>query len=123
MKNEFSTSWKSSKQPRKQRKYRHNAPSNIRRKFLSVHLSKELRDKHKTRNIPVRKDDKVKITRGAFKGKMGKIVKVLTSKSKVFIENIQNVKNDGTKVYYPIEPSNLTIIELELTDKRRKIGK
>jgi len=123
MKQKFSKSWKSSKQPRKQRKYRHNAPLNIKRKFLSVHLSKELREKYTTRNIPVRKDDKVKIVRGQFKGKTGKIVKVLTKKSKVHIENIQNLKNDGTKTYYPIPPSNLIIMELNLTDKRRKIGK
>ena len=35
----------------------------------------------------------------------------------------QNIKNDGTKTYYPIDPSNLIILELNLTDKKRKIGK
>jgi len=119
----FSRFWKSSKKPRKQRKYRANAPLNIKRKFLSVHLSKELRNKYKTRNIIIRKNDKVKIMRGHFNGKTGKIIKVLTKKSKVFIENIQNIKKDGTKTFYPIEPSNLMILELDLTDKRRKIGK
>ena len=123
MKQKFSKSWKSSKQPRKQRKYRINAPLNIKRKFLSVHLSKELIKKFSTRNIPIRKDDKVKITRGQFKGKTGKIIKVLIKKSRVFVENVQLIKNDGAKVYYPVEPSNLTILELNLTDKRRRIGK
>ncbi|MBS3135191.1 50S ribosomal protein L24 [Candidatus Woesearchaeota archaeon] len=123
MKKKFSKSWVSSKKPRKKRKYRANAPLNIKRKFLSSHLSKELRDKYKIRNIPVRKNDKVKIVRGQFKGKTGKIIKVITKKSKVYIENIQNTKNDGTKVYYPIDPSNLIIIEFDLTDKKRKIGK
>lgn len=119
----FSKSWKSSKSPRKQRKYRTNAPLSIKRKFLSAHLSKELRNKYKTRNVPLRIDDKVKIVTGQFKGKNGKIIKVLMKKSKVFVENIQLSKKDGTKVYYPIEPSNLIITELNLTDKRRKIGK
>ena len=123
MKKKFSKSWKSSKQPRKQRKYRANAPLNIKRKFISSHLSKELREKYSIRNIRIRKDDKVKIIRGQFKGKTGKITKVITKKSKVFIENIQNIKNDGTKTYYPIDPSNLIITELNLTDKKRKIGK
>ena len=123
MKKKFSKSWKSSKKPRKQRKYRANAPLNIKRKFLSSHLSKELKQKYKTRSIPLRMDDKIKIVRGQYKGKTGKIVKVLTKKSKVFIENIQNTKNDGTKTYYPIDPSNLIIIELNLTDKKRKVGK
>ena len=123
MKKKFSKSWKSSKKPRKQRKYRANAPLNIKRKFLSSHLSKELKQKYKIRNISLRTDDKVKIVRGQFKGKTGKIAKVLAKKTKVFIENIQNTKNDGTKTYYPIDPSNLIITELNLTDKRRKIGK
>ena len=123
MKKEFSKAWKASKKPRKQRKYRVNAPLNIKRKFLSAHLSKELIKQYSTRNIPLRKDDKIKIVRGQFKGKVGKIVKVLTKKSKVNVENIQTTKNDGTKTYYPIDPSNLIITELNLTDKKRKIGK
>jgi large subunit ribosomal protein L24 len=123
MKKKFSKSWKSSKKPSKQRKYRANAPLNIKRRFLSSHLSKELREKYKTRNVPVKKNDKVKIMNGNFKGKTGKIFKVLTKKSKVFIEDIQNTKKDGTKTYYPINPSNVMIIELDLTDKKRIIGK
>ncbi|MBS3143720.1 50S ribosomal protein L24 [Candidatus Woesearchaeota archaeon] len=123
MKNKFSKLWGSSKNPRKQKKYRANAPLNIKRKFLSVHLSKELKKKYLTRNTRIRKGDKVKIARGQFKGKTGIISKVLTKKSKVFIENIQNIKNDGTKTNYPIEPSNIIITELNLTDKKRKVGK
>ena len=119
----FSKSWKSSKKPNKQRKYKFNAPLNIKRKFLSVHLPKDLIKKYKTRNITIRTNDKVKILRGQFKGKTGKILKVITKKSKVFIEGIENAKKDGTKTYYPMEPSNLIITELDLTDKRRKINK
>ena len=123
MKKRFSKSWKASKKPRKQRKYRANAPLSIKRKFLSAHLSKELIKKYSTRNVPLRKEDKVKIVRGQFRKKTGKVVKVLVKKSKVYIENIQNMKNDGTKTYYPIDPSNLIILVLNLMDKKRKIGK
>src|SRR3989344_5558766 len=123
MKKRFSKSWKASKKPRKHRKYRANAPLSIKRKFLSAHLSKELIKKYSTRNVPLRKEDKVKIVRGQFRKKTGKVVKVLVKKSKVYIENIQNMKNDGTKTYYPIDPSNLIILELNLMDKKRKIGK
>lgn len=120
MKKKFSKSWKSSKQKRKQRKYIKNAPLNIKHKFLSAHLSKELRQKYKKRSICVRKNDKVKIVRGQFKGKEGKIEKVFTKKSKVYIDNIQITKIDGTKTHYPIHPSNLIITELSLDDKKRK---
>jgi len=55
MKKKFSNSWKASKQVRKQRKFRYNAPLHIKHKFLSAHLSKELMKKYGTRNIPVKK--------------------------------------------------------------------
>jgi len=116
----FSKNWIKSKKPKKQRKYRYNAPLNIKRKFLSVHLSKDLIKKYNIRNIQVRKGDKVKLLRGSFRKKEGKITKVLMKKSKVYVENIQRTKIDGTKINYPLNPSNLMIIELDLTDKKRK---
>ncbi len=45
MKKKFSTSWKASRQIRKQRKYRENAPLHLRNKFMTANLSKELRKK------------------------------------------------------------------------------
>jgi len=118
----FSKLWNKSKKPKKQRKYRYNAPLNIKHKFLGAHLSKELIKKYNKRSIPVRKGDKVKIVRGQFKKKEGTITKVFVKKSKVYIENIQTTKIDGTKVFIPLHPSNLIIIELNLSDKKRKKG-
>ncbi len=122
MKKKFSKSWISSKQPRKQRKYRAKAPLHIKRKFLSVHLSKELIKKHKKRNITVRTGDKVKIVRGQHKKKIGNVTKVDTKKTKVFVEGIENIRKDGTKSLIPLNPSNLIIQELNLDDKKRKIA-
>jgi large subunit ribosomal protein L24 len=115
----FSLSWKSSKQPRKQRKYRYNAPLHIKSKFLSAHLSKQLREKYKKRAIRIRTGDKVKIARGQFKKKEGKVDRVLLKQSKVIIQGIEITKKDGTKTTYPIHPSNLLILELNLEDKKR----
>ena len=120
MKSIFSTSWKSSKQPRKQRKYVYNAPNHIKKKLGSTNLSKELRKKYNKRNIPIRKGDKVKILRGQFKGKVGEITKVDLKNIKVNIDKIELLKKDGNKVPYPITPSNLMITELKLEDKKRK---
>ena len=116
----FSKKWKASKNPRKQRKYRYNAPLHILRKFLSAHLSQDLMKKYKTRNIPLRSGDTVKLLRGQFKKVVGKITKVNLKKGKVYVEGVQLTKRDGTKAYYPIHPSNLQIQELNLTDKKRK---
>ena len=116
----WSKSWKSSKQPRKQRKYRYNSPLHIKHKFVSSHLSKELREKYKRRALPARKGDKVKISRGEFKGKSGKIDHLNVKREKVYVEGITVTKRDGTKVIRPINPSNLIILELNLDDKMRQ---
>jgi len=123
MQKKFSTKWKSSKQPRKQRKYLANAPLHLRKKFLSMNLSKELRKKYKKRNISARKNDVVRIMRGKFKGKKGKILNIELKKSKVTVEGIQVKKQDGSKANIKINPSKLQIIELSLEDKKRKIQK
>lgn len=119
MKKEFSTHWKSSKQPRKQRKYLANAPLHVKRKFLSSNLSKELREKHKMRSISLRKDDVVKVMRGKFNGKQGKILEVIPKYGKVIVEGIQVKKADGSKSNVRLQPSNLKVMELNLTDKKR----
>jgi len=125
MKQKFSRKWKASSQRRKQRKYRVNAPLHVKRKFLSATLSKELRKKY-GRNIELRKGDEVKIMRGKFKGKQGKISDVDLKNSKVGIEGIQRVKKDGSKVNVFVHASNLKIINLDLEDrkrfKRKKLG-
>jgi large subunit ribosomal protein L24 len=119
MKQKFSTFWKSSKQPRKQRKYIANAPLHLKRKLLSVNLSKELRKKYGKRNIVLRKGDKVKIMRGKFKKKQGKVIEVHIKRQKIILEGIQVKKQDGSKANVPLRASNLQIIELNLDDKKR----
>lgn len=120
MKRKFTKSWKSSKQPRKQRKYQLNAPLNIKHRFLSAMLSKQLKEKYPMRNIPVRKGDIVKVLRGQFKKKSGKITKIFLKKTKVNVEGMDLIKKDGSKVPYLIHPSNLMITELNLEDKKRQ---
>ncbi|MBS3076122.1 50S ribosomal protein L24 [Candidatus Pacearchaeota archaeon] len=119
MKKEFSTAWKASKQPRKQRKYLAKAPLHLKRKTLGSNLSKDLRAKHGKRTISVRKGDKVKIMRGKFKNKQGKVIEVKTKLAKIYVEGMQIKKMDGSKVNVPLKASNLQIIELYLDDKKR----
>jgi large subunit ribosomal protein L24 len=119
MKKDFSKSWKSSKKPNKQRKFRFNAPLHIKGKFLNAHLSKELRQKYKTRALRLRLGDKVKIMRGQFKKQEGKIEEVDIKKSVVYVSKVEHTKRDGTKARYPIQPSNVMIVEINTDDKRR----
>jgi large subunit ribosomal protein L24 len=122
MKSKFSAHWNSSVQPRKQRKFRYNAPLHVRHRFLSANLSKELREKYGKRNLPLRKDDEVSIMRGKFAKKKGKILVINLKKSKVTIDGVNRKKSDGTKVNVYLNPSNLQIIKLNLEDRKRIKG-
>ncbi|MBW2988979.1 50S ribosomal protein L24 [Candidatus Woesearchaeota archaeon] len=120
MKKKFSAKWKSSKQVRKQRKYRYNAPLHIKQKFAHSHLSKELIKKYKIRSLGLKKGDKVKVMRGQFKKHRGNVEKVDLKKGKARISGIEISKKEGSKTTYMINPSNLMITELNLDDKMRQ---
>jgi large subunit ribosomal protein L24 len=119
MKNDFSKHWVSSISPKKQRKYRRNADLNSKRKMLSVHLSKELREKYKTRNLPVRKGDAVIVMRGKFAGTEGKIDRVYTKQLKVTLDSVKAMTRKGNKVPFKFRPSSLLIKELNVSDNWR----
>ncbi|MFH1249371.1 MAG: 50S ribosomal protein L24 [archaeon] len=119
MKNKFSTSWNASSQARKQRKYRFNAPLHVKQKFMSANLSKDLRKTVGRRSLELRKDDTVKVLIGKFKNKRGKILTLNLVRQKVTIEGMQATKKDGSKVSIPLHPSNVQIVELNTSDKKR----
>lgn len=120
MEKKFSTKWKGSSQPRKKRKYLANAPIHIKKKQISTNLSKELRKTYGRRSFTVKKGDTVKVMRGTFKKKQGKITEVKMKSEKIYIEGIQRKKQDGSKVNVPLKASNLQIIEFNLGDKKRE---
>ena len=120
MKNDnFTAKWVASVSPKKQRKYRSNAPLHIKRKMLAAHLSKELRARYRTRNFPLKKGDSVIITRGKFKGKDGKIDRIYTKQLKVSVDSAKNITKKGNKVPFKIRPSALILTDLNLSDGRR----
>jgi len=119
MKKLFSTKWIGSTQPRKQRKYRVNAPLHTKHKFLSASLSKELKKKYGKRNLPLRKGDEVLVMRGSFKKKRAKVVSVNLKNSHIELENINRSKKDGTKIAVKFSPSVLQIQVLDIEDIRR----
>ena len=116
----FSRSWIKSKQPRKQRKYRYNAPFHIRQKLVSVHLDKNLRKSYGKRSLPIRKGDEVMVLRGEFKKKKGNVIRVDLKKLRIYIDNVKRKKVSGQEFEIPIDPSNIMIIRLNLDDKMRK---
>lgn len=116
----FTATWKSSKQPKKQRKYIFNAPLHVKKKMLVAPLAKTLQQKYKKSRVSVRTGDVVKVMRGQFKGQRGKIALVKLKQVRIAVEGVQHIKKDGAKSYYFLHPSKVMIEELNLEDKRRR---
>jgi large subunit ribosomal protein L24 len=114
----FKITWNASKQPKKQRSFKLNAPAHIRGKFLTAPLADELIAKHKVKKLRVRVGDKVKILKGQFKGHVGVVEKVNTKSSKVFVHKAEIVRKAGAKSMYPIHASNVIILEMKADKKR-----
>ena len=116
----FSSAWRSSKNPGKQRKFVYKGALHVKQKMVNANLSKELRTKHGFRSLGIRKGDKVKVVRGQFRKHLGKVDRVDLKKTKIYVEGVELIKKDGTKTAYPIHPSNIMLIELNLDDKKRQ---
>eukprot|EP00826_Nyctotherus_ovalis_P063558 TRINITY_DN9323_c0_g2_i8.p1 TRINITY_DN9323_c0_g2~~TRINITY_DN9323_c0_g2_i8.p1 ORF type:complete len:156 (+),score=41.55 TRINITY_DN9323_c0_g2_i8:61-528(+) len=113
---------------RKCRKAHFTAPSHIRRRIMSCHLSKDLRAQYHVRAIAVRKDDEVTVMRGRgavkvgnHKGKKGKVVSVYRKRWAIHVEKITKDKANGTQVQVPIHSSNCMITKLKIDNDRKRI--
>ena len=115
----FSVDWKSSSDTSKQRKYRLNAPLHLKRDFVASHLAPELRGKYSTRSLSLREGDTVKVMKGEFAGLSGKVNRVELKKGTVYVDGAERIRKDGTKSFFPLRPSSLLLIDLNVEDKRR----
>ncbi|MEM0147110.1 MAG: 50S ribosomal protein L24 [Candidatus Micrarchaeaceae archaeon] len=105
----------------KQRFARFNASMHIRQHFAHAHISKDLRQKLgvSTRSIQLRRGDTIKIMAGSMKGKTGKVHSILLRNGTAEIEGITRKDAKGKEKFIPISISNLYIIDMDLSDKRR----
>ena len=117
----------SSKQPRKQRLARHTAPYHRRHREMSSPIDKGLRERQLSRGfmypraMPIRKGDRVMVTRGEGKSKSATVVAKIDRKArKVYVESFTYFKSDGTELQRPIDASNLVIINPDWSDIRRR---
>ncbi|CAO3585619.1 translation protein SH3-like domain-containing protein [Absidia repens] len=106
---------------RKSRKAHFSAPSHIRQKIMSSALSKELREKHSVRSMPIRRDDEVTVVRGTYKGREGKVVQVYRKKWVIHIERVTREKVNGATAPIGIHPSNVVINKLKLDHSRQAV--
>ena len=90
----YSTTVSSSR--RKSRKAHFTAPSSERRKIMSAALDAELKAKHGVNAVPIRKDDEVRVVRGKYKNREGKVCQVYRKKWVIHITNVTRDKVNGT---------------------------
>ena len=112
----------SSTKAKKQRKARAEAPLHKRKRMVAAHLDSALMSEYNVRSIPVRKGDTVKVVRGAadFKASEAKVASVDLKSCKIIIENVTVPKADGTQKPKPVDPSDVLLTKLDLSDPWRK---
>ena len=112
-----------SSQRRKARQAHFSAPSHLKYKLMSAKLSKELREEHGIRSLPVRKDDEVLIFRGGQADVKGRVLDVYRRKSCLYVEKAVKYKRNGQATKTKISPSNVIITKLKMTPDREDLIK
>ena len=82
----------------------------------------ELREKYGRRSFPIRKGDTIRVVRGDHRGEEGKVIRVDYKQLKIYVDAIKRERSDGRVVHMPIHPSNVVIVKLDLSDKRRSLA-
>lgn len=110
---------------------------------MSSSLSKELRGKYnvrastakfrkldsnlallfylQARSLPIRKDDEVRIVRGKYKGREGKVTQVYRKKWVIHVDRVIRDKSNGSTAPIGVHPSNVVITTIKLDKDRRAI--
>ena len=115
----WSREWNSSTNPTKQRKYRENAPMHVKDKLVSANLNETLREELGTRNLPVKIGDRAEVMRGDERGAEGIISNIDREEEKLYINNLDRQKTDGTVKEIALRPSNVQLQALNLEDPER----
>lgn len=108
-----------SSKPKKQRRFHYHKPLHRKQQSLAAHLDKRLSQQLRTRSIPLRKGDHVKVLRGTKKGTSGKITAVDYKKGVVFVDKLVRKKASGEEIPLPVHASNLLVTELDKSDAKR----
>jgi large subunit ribosomal protein L26e len=108
-----------SSKARKVRKAHFNATKEKKHVALSAPLSKDVRQTHGIRRLPIRRDDEVLVVRGKYKQRNGKVTAVKLRPMRVTVESVNVQKLNQETVPVPLHPSNVVITKLKI-DKDRK---
>jgi large subunit ribosomal protein L26e len=108
-----------SSKARKVRKHDFNATQEQKHVALSAPLSKELRQTHGIRRLPVHREDEVQVVRGKYKQRSGKVSDVKLRSMRITVESVNVQKPNQEAGAVPLHLSNVVITKLKI-DKDRK---
>lgn len=109
-----------SEKPGKQRRAQANQPHHRRRKRLNAHLAEDLLIRYDRRSLTVREGDTVEVMRGSYAGTEGKVMGVDHTRGLLTVEGVTVTKSDGTEAPKWIQPSNVKLTKLDLSDRLRR---
>lgn len=109
-----------SEQPRKQRTRTERAPLHERHRQVHATLDEDLREEYDQRSVRVQVGDTVEVMRGDFAGERGEVVRVDLKDAIVHVEDVIIETADGEEVARPLDASNLRVVDLDLSDGRRR---
>jgi large subunit ribosomal protein L24 len=93
-----------------------------RRYLINAHLSSSLRSRLGIRSMPIREGDTVRIVKGDYAGRHGRVRAVHRELGRIEVVGITEKSGKGDTIYPKISVSNVEIARLNLRDKwRRKI--
>jgi ribosomal protein uL24 len=106
--------------PRRQRKALYTASTFERRRRMTVPLSRDLRGRFRTRSVPIRKGDTVRVLSGSFVGREERVAKVNRRSYSVVLDNVTLKTGEEKLKPLPIRTSHLVITRLNLSDPWRR---
>ena len=108
------------RQPRKQRNQKRDAPLHEKQKQVRATLTADLREEYGQRNVRVNAGDTGEVLRGDHSGTEGEVLKVDLRNEVIHVEEVTVEKTDGEEVPRPLDASNVRVTELDLEDEVRQ---
>jgi len=108
------------RQPRKQRNKKRDAPLHEKQKQVRATLTADLREEYGQRNVRVNAGDTVEVLRGDHAGEEGEVLEVDLRDEVIHVEEVTVEKTDGEEVPRPLDASNVRVTDLDLEDEVRQ---
>ena len=108
-------------QAHKVRKAFFNAKKDEKHIAMSAPLSKELQQTHGIKRLPIRRDDEVKIVRGKYPDRTGRVTAVCLRTMRIHIDQLNVENRPNGPVAIPVHPSNVVITKLKLDNYRKSL--